>query len=105
MIVNTVCRLASDGRHAAARGWRVQGSRHPADSFRHWHGRNRLRCNAVAPGAVLTPAPLDNLSEDVVTDIRRRNEVGMSGRSNPPEPEDDTSFELLDHAKVGSQQE
>ncbi|HYO03400.1 MAG TPA: SDR family NAD(P)-dependent oxidoreductase [Mycobacterium sp.] len=73
-IVNTVVASGPTGdtlqcAYGAAKAAVIRLTQHGATQY----GRNGLRCNAVAPGAVLTPALLDNLSEDVVTDIRRRN--------------------------------
>jgi NAD(P)-dependent dehydrogenase (short-subunit alcohol dehydrogenase family) len=43
------------------------------------YGRNGVRCNAVAPGAIMTPALRDNLPEEVIADIRRHNALDMIG--------------------------
>lgn len=47
------------------------------------YGRDGVRCNAVAPGAVMTPALRDNLPQDVIADIRHHNALDAIG-----EPED-----------------
>lgn len=47
------------------------------------YGRDGVRCNAIAPGAIMTPALRDNLSPDVITDIRHHNALDLIG-----EPED-----------------
>lgn len=47
------------------------------------YGKKGIRCNAVAPGAVMTPALRDNVPADVVADIRRHNALDMIG-----DPED-----------------
>ena len=46
-------------------------------------GKKNIRCNAVAPGLVLTPAALDNLNEDV-----RNIFLGQCATSYLGEPED-----------------
>ncbi|MGV9601740.1 SDR family NAD(P)-dependent oxidoreductase [Streptosporangium sandarakinum] len=43
------------------------------------YGPHRVRCNAVAPGAVVTPALLDNLPRDVVDDLKRTNALPYLG--------------------------
>ncbi|WP_197381736.1 SDR family NAD(P)-dependent oxidoreductase [Mycolicibacterium mengxianglii] len=43
------------------------------------YGRKRVRCNAIAPGAIMTPALRDNLPEDVITDIQRHNALDLIG--------------------------
>ncbi|MFF4416505.1 SDR family NAD(P)-dependent oxidoreductase [Streptosporangium sp. NPDC001559] len=43
------------------------------------YGPHRVRCNAVAPGAVVTPALLDNLPRNVVDDLRRLNALPYLG--------------------------
>lgn len=43
------------------------------------YGRNSVRCNAVAPGAIMTPALRDNLSADVIADIRSHNALDFIG--------------------------
>ncbi|WP_433364776.1 SDR family NAD(P)-dependent oxidoreductase [Streptosporangium sp. CA-115845] len=43
------------------------------------YGPYRVRCNAVAPGAVVTPALLANLPQDVVDDLRRTNALPYLG--------------------------
>lgn len=47
------------------------------------YGPQRVRCNAIAPGAVLTPALRDNLPQDVVDDLLRVTALPYLG-----EPED-----------------
>ena len=47
------------------------------------YGRNNVRCNAVAPGAVLTPALRDNLPTETIADIRSHNALDLIG-----DPED-----------------
>ncbi|WP_349270942.1 7-alpha-hydroxysteroid dehydrogenase [Mycolicibacterium parafortuitum] len=43
------------------------------------YGRQGVRCNAVAPGAVMTPALRNNLPADVIDDIRRHNALDLIG--------------------------
>jgi NAD(P)-dependent dehydrogenase (short-subunit alcohol dehydrogenase family) len=47
------------------------------------YGRKGVRCNAVAPGAVMTPALRDNLPAEVIADIRGHNALDLIG-----DPED-----------------
>lgn len=47
------------------------------------YGRDNVRCNAVAPGAIMTPALRDNLPADTIADIRHHNALDLIG-----EPED-----------------
>lgn len=47
------------------------------------YGPQRVRCNAVAPGAVLTPALRDNLPAEMIEGIRRHNALPFIG-----EPDD-----------------
>jgi len=47
------------------------------------YGRHNVRCNAIAPGAIMTPALRDNLPKDVIDDIRENNALDMIG-----EPDD-----------------
>ncbi|MGW2160160.1 SDR family NAD(P)-dependent oxidoreductase [Nonomuraea sp. NPDC001699] len=47
------------------------------------YGPQRVRCNAVAPGAVVTPALLGNLPEEVVESLKRVNALPYLG-----DPED-----------------
>ncbi|WP_197376103.1 SDR family NAD(P)-dependent oxidoreductase [Mycolicibacterium baixiangningiae] len=47
------------------------------------YGRHGVRCNAIAPGAIMTPALRDNLSADAIADIRSHNALDLIG-----EPED-----------------
>lgn len=46
-------------------------------------GAQNIRCNAIAPGAVMTPALRDNLSPELIEGIRRHNALPFIG-----EPED-----------------
>lgn len=43
------------------------------------YGKQGVRCNAVAPGAVMTPALRDNLPANVIDDIRQHNALDMIG--------------------------
>ncbi|WP_073951422.1 SDR family NAD(P)-dependent oxidoreductase [Streptomyces kebangsaanensis] len=43
------------------------------------YGPQRVRCNAVAPGAVMTPALENNLPEDVVEALKRGNALPYLG--------------------------
>lgn len=43
------------------------------------YGRNGVRCNAVAPGAIMTPALRDNLSTEMIADIRSHNALDLIG--------------------------
>ena len=43
------------------------------------YGRRGVRCNAVVPGAVMTPALRDNLPADVVEDILNHNALDFIG--------------------------
>jgi NAD(P)-dependent dehydrogenase (short-subunit alcohol dehydrogenase family) len=43
------------------------------------YGREGVRCNAVAPGAIMTPALRDNLPADVIADIRSHNALDLIG--------------------------
>ncbi|MFF8593535.1 SDR family NAD(P)-dependent oxidoreductase [Streptomyces sp. NPDC015220] len=43
------------------------------------YGPQRVRCNAIAPGAVMTPALENNLPEDVVDSLRRGNALPYLG--------------------------
>lgn len=47
------------------------------------YGPQQIRCNAIAPGAVMTPALRDNLPQDVIDDLLRINALPYLG-----EPED-----------------
>ncbi|MFD4407693.1 SDR family NAD(P)-dependent oxidoreductase [Nocardia sp. NPDC058499] len=47
------------------------------------YGRQGIRCNGVAPGAIMTPALRDNLPAEVIADIRHHNALDMIG-----DPED-----------------
>ncbi|QCB49785.1 SDR family oxidoreductase [Rhodococcus sp. PAMC28707] len=47
------------------------------------YGRQGIRCNSVAPGAIMTPALRDNVPADVIADIRHHNALDMIG-----DPED-----------------
>lgn len=44
------------------------------------YGPHSIRCNSIAPGAVLTPALQDNLPQDVVDDLLRINALPYLGR-------------------------
>lgn len=43
------------------------------------YGRDGVRCNAIAPGAIMTPALRDNLPADVIADIRSHNALDLIG--------------------------
>ncbi|BBX29440.1 SDR family NAD(P)-dependent oxidoreductase [Mycolicibacterium alvei] len=43
------------------------------------YGRNGVRCNAVAPGAIMTPALRDNLPAAMVDEIRSHNALDLIG--------------------------
>lgn len=43
------------------------------------YGPQRVRCNAVAPGAVVTPALENNLPEEVVTSLKKGNALPYLG--------------------------
>ncbi len=43
------------------------------------YGPDRIRCNAVAPGAIITPALQDKLPQDVVDDLKRTNALPYFG--------------------------
>ncbi|MGE2716991.1 SDR family NAD(P)-dependent oxidoreductase [Mycolicibacterium litorale] len=43
------------------------------------YGRNGVRCNAVAPGAIMTPALRDNLPAEAIADIRSHNALDLIG--------------------------
>lgn len=43
------------------------------------YGRKRVRCNSIAPGAIMTPALRDNVPAEVIADIRRHNPLDMIG--------------------------
>lgn len=47
------------------------------------YGSENVRCNAVAPGAIMTPALVDNVPADVIESIKRANALPYLG-----EPED-----------------
>ncbi|OBF25029.1 SDR family NAD(P)-dependent oxidoreductase [Mycobacterium sp. ACS4331] len=47
------------------------------------YGRNNVRCNAVAPGAVMTPSLRDNLPAEAIDAIRSHNALDLIG-----DPED-----------------
>lgn len=44
------------------------------------YGGQRVRCNAVAPGAVMTPALRDNLSPEAIEKIRSHNALPFIGQ-------------------------
>lgn len=43
------------------------------------YGPNKVRCNAVAPGAIMTPALRDNVPADTIADIRSHNALDLIG--------------------------
>ncbi|MDO5739848.1 MAG: SDR family NAD(P)-dependent oxidoreductase [Ornithinimicrobium sp.] len=43
------------------------------------YGQHRIRCNAVAPGAVMTPALRDNLPAEMIEGIRKHNALPFIG--------------------------
>ncbi|WNG86467.1 SDR family NAD(P)-dependent oxidoreductase [Mycobacterium sp. ITM-2016-00317] len=43
------------------------------------YGRNGVRCNAVAPGAIMTPALQNNLSAEAIAEIRGHNALDLIG--------------------------
>lgn len=43
------------------------------------YGHRGVRCNAIAPGAVMTPALRDNLPADVIAEIRHHNALDIIG--------------------------
>lgn len=43
------------------------------------YGRNGVRCNAVAPGAIMTPALENNLPAETIADIRSHNALHLIG--------------------------
>ncbi|MFS0901168.1 SDR family NAD(P)-dependent oxidoreductase [Mycolicibacterium litorale] len=43
------------------------------------YGRNNVRCNAIAPGAIMTPALRDNLPAETIADIRGHNALDLIG--------------------------
>ncbi|MFE5642247.1 SDR family NAD(P)-dependent oxidoreductase [Rhodococcus sp. NPDC056516] len=47
------------------------------------YGANGVRCNAVAPGAIMTPALVDNIPADVIDGMKQANALPYLG-----EPED-----------------
>ncbi|MEO7130320.1 MAG: SDR family NAD(P)-dependent oxidoreductase [Dermatophilaceae bacterium] len=47
------------------------------------YGHERIRCNAIAPGAVMTPALQENLPAEMIEGIRKHNALPFIG-----EPED-----------------
>lgn len=47
------------------------------------YGANGVRCNAVAPGAIMTPALVDNIPADVIEGMKQTNALPYLG-----EPED-----------------
>jgi len=47
------------------------------------YGANGVRCNAVAPGAIMTPALVDNIPADVIDSMKQANALPYLG-----EPED-----------------
>jgi NAD(P)-dependent dehydrogenase (short-subunit alcohol dehydrogenase family) len=43
------------------------------------YGRKHVRCNSIAPGAIMTPALRDNVSAEVIADIRSHNPLDQIG--------------------------
>jgi NAD(P)-dependent dehydrogenase (short-subunit alcohol dehydrogenase family) len=43
------------------------------------YGRDGVRCNTIAPGAIMTPALRDNLPADTIADIRNHNALDLIG--------------------------
>jgi len=43
------------------------------------YGRKHVRCNSIAPGAIMTPALRDNVSAEVIADIRSHNPLDVIG--------------------------
>lgn len=43
------------------------------------YGRNHVRCNNIAPGAIMTPALHDNVPAEVIADIRSHNPLDLIG--------------------------
>lgn len=54
------------------------------------YGREQIRCNAIAPGAVMTPALADNLPAEEIEGIRTHNALPYLG-----EPEDVANLMLF----------
>lgn len=54
------------------------------------HGADRIRCNAIAPGAVMTPSLIDNLPAEMVEGIRSHNALPFIG-----EPDDIANLMLF----------
>lgn len=54
------------------------------------YGREQIRCNAIAPGAVMTPALADNLPAEMIEGIRTHNALPYLG-----EPEDVANLMLF----------
>ena len=54
------------------------------------YGHERIRCNAIAPGAVMTPALADNLPAEMIEGIRTHNALPYLG-----EPEDVANLMLF----------
>lgn len=83
-IINTASIAGIEGdtvqcAYGAAKGAVISLTRYIATQY----GPDGIRCNAVAPGAVLTPALRDNLPTEVLDTIRRHISVGEVG-----EPDD-----------------
>lgn len=43
------------------------------------YGPQHVRCNSIAPGAIMTPALMDNLSEESIESIRSHNSLPFIG--------------------------
>jgi NAD(P)-dependent dehydrogenase (short-subunit alcohol dehydrogenase family) len=79
-IINTVsvAGLAGDNlqcAYGAAKAAVIRLTQYIATQY----GRNGVRCNAVAPGAIMTPALRDNLSAAAITEIRSHNALDLIG--------------------------
>lgn len=79
-VVNTASIAAIEGdgvqcAYGAAKAAVVSLTRHVAAQY----GPRGIRCNAVAPGAVLTPALQDNLPAEALDAIRRHTSLGELG--------------------------
>ncbi|MGE2731782.1 SDR family NAD(P)-dependent oxidoreductase [Mycolicibacterium vaccae] len=79
-IINTVSVAGLEGdtlqcAYGAAKAAVIRLTQYIATQY----GRNNVRCNAVAPGAIMTPALRDNLSEQMIADIRGHNALDLIG--------------------------